>query len=547
MTASERINQILTEIGDQPAEMQFSDGIDGRDTDALASLVLGREIHTPNRGGEIPLAKIDPGFPAERVDSTPARQTLKKVAGETEVPYARPLGRSRVPVLGVLINLCRKVHRRLVGYLIRPIMDDYRQLNTDMRRSVGMVCDATEGLIRNTRQQQAAFQRAVVGLNQNDKVLAEEIRNSLYNREDGVKEALQVLIEENAGLRKQILLCNEAMKAFRQEQEAARQEQEAKIDAFCGESRSAYAADLSRMQEEADRFRKDQEQRENGFRQEVNVRLEQLELSDFRMRKLSEKKKEAAGAAAGPAFESMRYEEAAGQASELPVSDNTYELIDYFEFENMLRGSRKQIAETQKQYLPWLRQESPVFDLGCGRGELLEMLRENGVPADGAELYQEYADFCQDRGLDVVCGDGIQILKRKEDNSLGGVTAMQVIEHLTQQQIMDLCVTAYRKLKKGKNLILETPNPACVSTFTNSFYMDPSHMKPIHPKTMEYLLKKAGFSAVQVIYTESSRVGYRLPLLNASNTANLAEFNDGINLLSDLIFGSQDYAVIATK
>ena len=72
-------------------------------------------------------------------------------------------------------------------------------------------------------------------------------------------------------------------------------------------------------------------------------------------------------------------------------------------------------------------------------------------------------------------------------------------------------------------------------------------MKPVHPKAIEYLLKKAGFSRVQVIYTESSRTGYRLPLLNASNTANLAEFNNGINLLSDLIFGSQDYAVIATK
>ena len=547
MTASEIINQILKEIGDQPADAQLSDGIDGRDTDALASLILGREIHTPKRGGEIPLAKIDPGFPAERVDSNPARQTLKKVAGETEVPYARPLGRSRVPVLGSLINLCRKVHRRLVGYLIRPIMDDYRQLNTDMRRSVGMVCDATEGLIRNTRQQQAAFERAVTGLNQNDKVLAEEIRNSLYNREDGVKEALQVLIEENAGLRKQVLLCNEAMKAFRQEQEAFRQEQAAKLETFLDESRSAYEADLSRMQEEAEQFRSEQDQRENGFRQEINVRLEQLELSDFRRRNLSEKKKEDAAVSAGPAFESMRYEDAAGAASQAPVSDNTYELIDYFEFENMLRGSRKQIAETQKQYLPWLRQESPVFDLGCGRGELLEMLRENGVPADGAELYQEYADFCQDRGLDVVCGDGIQILKRKEDNSLGGVTAMQVIEHLTEQQIMDLCVTAYRKLKKGKNLILETPNPTCVSTFTNSFYMDPSHVKPVHPKAIEYLLKKAGFSRVQVIFTESSRTGYRLPLLNASNTANLAEFNNGINLLSDLIFGSQDYAVIATK
>lgn len=537
MTATERINQILAEIGDQPADMQQGpDGIDGRDTDALASLILGREVHTPKRGEEISLPNVNPWFPSEHVDSNPARQTLKKVAGETEVPYARPLGKSRVPVFGGLINFCRKVHRRLVGYLIRPIMDDYRQLNTDMRRSVGMVCDATEGLIRNTRQQQGAFERAVAALNQNDKLLAQEIQNSLYNREDGVKEAMQVLIEENAELRRQILLCTEAVKAVRQEQETFRKE-----------THTAYNGFTADMKKETVQFQK-----------EVTTRMENLELSDFRMRrKAAEEIRKTAGSmsegltAPNEVFRIVDEEEETAAASEntlsAGVSGNAYELIDYFEFENLLRGSRKQIAENQKQYLPWLQQESPVFDLGCGRGELLEMLRENGIPGDGAELYQEYADFCQDRGLDVACGDGIQILRQKEDNSLGGVTAMQVIEHLTEQQILDLCVTAYRKLKKGKNLILETPNPTCVSTFTNSFYMDPSHVKPVHPKTLEYLLKKAGFSAVQVIYTESSRTGYRLPLLNASNAANLAEFNNGINLLSDLIFGSQDYAVIATK
>lgn len=81
----------------------------------------------------------------------------------------------------------------------------------------------------------------------------------------------------------------------------------------------------------------------------------------------------------------------------------------------------------------------------------------------------------------------------------------------------------------------------------NSFYLDPSHNKPVHPKTMEYYLRKAGFSEVEILFTEASRSGYRLPLLSGKGVDNLEEFNNGINLVTDLLFGSQDYAVIAKK
>ena len=123
----------------------------------------------------------------------------------------------------------------------------------------------------------------------------------------------------------------------------------------------------------------------------------------------------------------------------------------------------------------------------------------------------------------------------------------QVVEHLTTDQILSLCNLTYKKLQSNSYIIIETPNPTSLSIYTNWFYVDPSHIKPIHPKTLEYFLKKAGFNDIQVVYTEQSKVGYRLPLLDSQNINNISDFNDGINLLSDIIFGSQDYAIIARK
>ena len=94
--------------------------------------------------------------------------------------------------------------------------------------------------------------------------------------------------------------------------------------------------------------------------------------------------------------------------------------------------------------------------------------------------------------------------------------------------------------------MIETPNPTCVSTYLNSFYLDPTHNNPIHPKTLKFFLQQAGFSNIKIVFNEQSRIPYRLPLLEVEN-ANLAEFNDGINFLSDVIFGCQDYAIIAEK
>ena len=226
---------------------------------------------------------------------------------------------------------------------------------------------------------------------------------------------------------------------------------------------------------------------------------------------------------------------------------NTYQSIDYFDFENHFRGIRQNIKDSQRDYLKYFKDKKNVLDLGCGRGEFLELLKESNINAIGVDLYKDFVDYCNFKNLKAINDDIIRYLEDLNDESIDGIMCSQVVEHLTTDQILSLCNLTYKKLQSNSYIIIETPNPTSLSIYTNWFYVDPSHIKPIHPKTLEYFLKKAGFNDIQVVYTEQSKVGYRLPLLDSQNINNISDFNDGINLLSDIIFGSQDYAIIARK
>lgn len=228
------------------------------------------------------------------------------------------------------------------------------------------------------------------------------------------------------------------------------------------------------------------------------------------------------------------------------TEENVYEGIDYFDFEDTFRGERKKIKKELSIYLPYFKQGT-VVDLGCGRGEFLELLMENEIEAVGIDNYQEFIDYCRKRGLNVKYGDVMEYLTEVEDNSLGGIFNAQLVEHLESKQLNQFCHLAYQKLKLGASFVIETPNPMCLSMFTNAFYIDPSHNKPIHPKLLEYLVKKEGFAEVQILFPEYCKNDYRLPLLDCAGSTNLKEFNDGMGLLSDILFGSENYAIIAKK
>lgn len=223
--------------------------------------------------------------------------------------------------------------------------------------------------------------------------------------------------------------------------------------------------------------------------------------------------------------------------------ENVYSGIDYFDFENHFRGPMKMIKENQRQYVKYYLGKSNVVDLGCGRGEFLELLSESGIISKGVDTYEEFVQMCQMKGLDVVCDDALHFLDAQQ--TVGGIFAGQLIEHLPMNQLVELCKLAYEKLEEDSYIVMETPNPTCLAIYSQSFYMDPSHNKPIHPLTIKYILEKSGFNDIEIIYTDTSRLPVCIPPINGVEEAE--QFNNAMHTVSEMLFGSQDYAIIAKK
>jgi len=220
--------------------------------------------------------------------------------------------------------------------------------------------------------------------------------------------------------------------------------------------------------------------------------------------------------------------------------------FDYGGFEERFRGTEVELKERQRGYVALFAGRTNVLDVGCGRGEFLELLRESGIDARGVDLNLDMVLLCKDKGLDVSMADAFAHLESLPDESLGGVFAAQVIEHLHPRRVIELVRLCHRKLEPGAALVLETPNPKCLMVFADSFYKDPSHIQPIHPDTMHFLLEATGFDDVELRFLGAVDPALRIPPLRAPG-ADLEQFNQGIERLNALLFGFQDYAVIGKK
>jgi ubiquinone/menaquinone biosynthesis C-methylase UbiE len=232
--------------------------------------------------------------------------------------------------------------------------------------------------------------------------------------------------------------------------------------------------------------------------------------------------------------ETLRNEAAALQVRLEDFNDPRLEPI-YAALEDRFRGSREEIKERFREYLPYVKENSPVIDLACGRGEWLELLAENGLEAHGADSNSLQAGQCRARGLDVRAQDLFVFLHELPDASAGAITGFHIIEHLSFNALVTLLDEVMRVLRPGGVVILETPNPENLVVGSNYFYLDPTHRHPLPTELMEFLLKNRGFERVEILPLhpwESGRV---------AGEGELAErFNA-------YIYGPMDYAVVGRK
>lgn len=212
----------------------------------------------------------------------------------------------------------------------------------------------------------------------------------------------------------------------------------------------------------------------------------------------------------------------------------------YAELEDHFRGSREEIKKRFTTYLPHVKSlpitsDRPIVDLGCGRGEWLELLKEEGYRALGVDTNKVLLDRCRERGLEVVDSDVLKYLRGLPDNSVSAITGFHVIEHLQIEVLMTLLDEIVRALHPGGVVILETPNPENVLVGSNYFYFDPTHRNPLPSLLMKLLLESRGLHRIEVMN------------LHAWDQARISGENELTARFNDLFYGPMDYAIAGWK
>jgi SAM-dependent methyltransferase len=221
--------------------------------------------------------------------------------------------------------------------------------------------------------------------------------------------------------------------------------------------------------------------------------------------------------------------------------------FDYAGFEERVRGSEQQLKTKQRDHLKFFAGADDVLDFGCGRGEFLELLRKANINAHGVDLSLDMVLLCQEKGLAVTRNDGLNYLRQTPNDSLGGIYSSQVIEHLSAQQVLEFIDLAHEKLKAKGVLLIETLNPESLFVLYRWFWMDPTHIRLVHPQTLAYGLECSGFRDIKTEYTTLPDVP-RLPsFADASALEGLGALQTWTSFVNQLLFSAQDYAVIAEK
>jgi O-antigen chain-terminating methyltransferase len=238
----------------------------------------------------------------------------------------------------------------------------------------------------------------------------------------------------------------------------------------------------------------------------------------------------------------------------LPEQPDLSELADqpdawgqlYNAFEDLMRGSFEDIQDRFKVYLPDLPKGAtePVADIGCGRGEWLDLLKNNGIPAYGIDSNPAVAERAAGLGLEVKIADALEHLRSVPERSLSAVTAFHVAEHLPTSVLIELVDLALRALRPGGKLILETPNPANLTVGACTFWFDPTHLRPLPNELLSFIVSSRGFADVETrpLFRDAPPVPEPQPDEPTSPTMAVM-----VGLLNHHLGAASDYAVLGTR
>ena len=208
--------------------------------------------------------------------------------------------------------------------------------------------------------------------------------------------------------------------------------------------------------------------------------------------------------------------------------------FDYGRFAERFRGTEEYVKAGQAIYEPYFRGRRNVLDLGCGRGEFLELMKSIGVPARGIDLSEESVALCRHKGLEAETADLFEYLGSLPEASLDGIFCSQVVEHLPPERLPEMIRLAASRLERNGAIAIETPNPECLAIFATHFYLDPTHQRPVPHPLLAFYLEEFGFGNVEV--RRLSPAVESMPSLGS-----LPED------FRETFFGGLDYAILAKK
>ncbi len=236
-----------------------------------------------------------------------------------------------------------------------------------------------------------------------------------------------------------------------------------------------------------------------------------------------------------------------GESSKHPARElSGPDILDplYLAFENQFRGTREEIRERLLEYVPRIHacgagvEGREILDIGCGRGEWLEIMKDESLLAKGLDLNNVLVQTCREKGFAVEESDALSYLRSLPDNSLGAITSFHLIEHLGFDDRIALFDESVRVLKPGGLALFETPNPRNLLVGGCNFWADPTHLRPLYPETHQFLLEYRGFCKVELLYLHPHEGEQRLPEEEAPQLA---------SRLNEVLSCARDYAIVGYK
>lgn len=221
-------------------------------------------------------------------------------------------------------------------------------------------------------------------------------------------------------------------------------------------------------------------------------------------------------------------------ASPMPVAAPVPLEFDYGRFAERFRGTEEYVKSGQRFYLPHFVGRRNVLDIGCGRGEFLEMMRDAEVPATGIDLSEESVATCRHKGLEAEVADLFEYLAALPEGALDGIFCSQVVEHLPPERLPEMIKLCARSLSRNGAIAIETPNPECLAIFATHFYLDPTHTRPVPHPLLAFYLEEFGIGNIKVKRLSPA----------VESMASLQSLPEDFR---DAFFGSLDYAITGRK